>query len=151
MHSVTNWIGLKKRVLYHTYISLMTYWAWRYMIWNIPLASLDPLSWLCPLPSRLLVPSRAWEAGKPLTSTSTAQQQPKHRCVISIVFILSPKHSTRPAAVKEINSIPAKTMTDCNLDKALPFRDLAFISDSGGGLLSDRGQPLCPTQSGSLY
>ena len=90
---------------------------------------LNPLPWLCPLPSRPLV--HAAEHGKldkPLTSTSTTQQQPKHLCVINTVFILSPKHSTGPAAVKKINSVPAKTMT-------LPKRSLskwpfAFSQDS---------------------
>lgn len=42
---------------------------------------------------------------------STAQQQPKLQCVISIILALNPKYSSVPATRKKMNSIPAKTRT----------------------------------------
>jgi len=35
----------------------------------------------------------------------------KHQCVINIILILDPKHSTTPATRKKINSIPTETRT----------------------------------------
>ncbi|XP_064295210.1 maestro heat-like repeat-containing protein family member 7 isoform X3 [Phalacrocorax carbo] len=46
-----------------------------------------------------------------MTSVRTAWHQLKHQCVISIILILNAKRSTVPAPVKEINSLPAKTVT----------------------------------------
>ena len=61
-------------------------------------------AWItCPdcVPSQLLVhPQASLLAGHneklkgPYLSVSTALQQLKHQCVISIIFILNPKHST---------------------------------------------------------
>jgi len=45
---------------------------------------------------------------------STAQQQLEHRCVITIIFPLKPKHSTAPDTIKgkkKINYVPAETRT----------------------------------------
>ena len=33
------------------------YWAWCHMVWNIPLASLGQLSWLCPIPASRAPPA----------------------------------------------------------------------------------------------
>lgn len=46
---------------------------------------------------------RAWRC------VSTAQQQRKHSCVINIVSITNPKHTSTLATTKKTNSIPAKT------------------------------------------
>ena len=88
----------------------LIYWAWRHMVWNSPLASLGQLSWLCPLPASC-ASGRAWNAKKSLASINITQQQLKHQCVINIILMLNPKHSTIPATKKKINSIPAKTST----------------------------------------
>ncbi|NXW03613.1 MIPO1 protein, partial [Fregetta grallaria] len=42
-------------------------------------------------------------------------QQLKHQCVINIILILNPKHSTKPNTRKKINSIPAENRTHVNL------------------------------------
>lgn len=52
---------------------------------------------------------------------STALQQLKHPCVVSIILILNPDHSTIPAIRKKINPIPANTRT--------VFQLLYFITD----------------------
>ncbi|XP_074936150.1 uncharacterized protein LOC142050838 [Phalacrocorax aristotelis] len=65
-----------------------------------------------PLPSWLVVPlAGPGKLEEPMTSVRTAWQQLKHQCVISIILILNAKRSTVPAPVKEINSLPAKTVT----------------------------------------
>ena len=83
-----------------------------HMVWNIPLASWDQLSWLCSLLPWLLVhPAEHGELKKSLTSTSTTQQQLRHQRVTNITLILNPKHSTVPATRRKINSVPAETRT----------------------------------------
>lgn len=42
---------------------------------------------------------------------STAQQQPKLQCVISIILAMNPKYSSVPAIRKKMNFIPAKNRT----------------------------------------
>lgn len=64
------------------------------------------------VPSQLPVPSASSLAGNeklksPWFHVSTAQQQLKPQCVINIILILNPTHSTVPATGKRINSIPA--------------------------------------------
>jgi len=65
--------------------------------------AVSPPSFLCP-PS-LLVGRPAREAEQSLT----AHQQLRHQCVINILLILNPNHSTTPATRKKINSVPAET------------------------------------------
>lgn len=47
----------------------------------------------------------------PWLSVSTALQQLQHRCVLSIILTLNPKHVNIPDARKKINSVPAKHRT----------------------------------------
>jgi len=90
------------------------YWAWRHMVWNMPLASLDQLAWLYSLPDSA---GTAREAEKSLTSNNHyLATTKKHQCIINIILILNPKHSTIPATRKKINCIPAKTRTFCQKD-----------------------------------
>jgi len=52
------------------------------------------------------------EAGKSLMLCKHCSQQLTHPCVvIETVLVTSPKHSTIQAAMKKINSVPAKTST----------------------------------------
>lgn len=65
-------------------------------------------------PSCLLVPlltGTARETEKSLTWAKHCSAQPTHQCVISIIPLLNPKHSTVAAARKKINSIPDGTGT----------------------------------------
>lgn len=48
---------------------------------------------------------------KPWHCASTVQQQPKHLCVINASLATNPKHRTLQAAVKKVNSIPARPST----------------------------------------
>ena len=69
------------------------------------------------LPPSFLCTSFLAEHGKlqsPWLSVSTAQQQLKHQCIINIMLILNPKHSTIPATRKKINSVPAENKTVTN-------------------------------------
>ncbi|KAK4829726.1 hypothetical protein QYF61_006187 [Mycteria americana] len=70
-------------------------------------------------------PGRAQEAEKSLTS-----QQLKHQCVINIILILNPKHSTTPATRKKINSIPAETRTRPYLEYCVQFWSPQFKKDA---------------------
>jgi len=85
-------------------------------IWNLPLASLDQLSWFCPLPAPY-VPSASmlsWQYEKPKSlslGVSIVQKQLKHQCVINIILIQNPKHSTMPATQKKTSSTLAETRT----------------------------------------
>ena len=86
------------------------------MVWDIPLVSWGQPSQLCPLPAPCAPPASSlvgWceEQKRPWLCVSAAQQQLKHPCVINIIFILNPKHSTIPVSRKKINFIPAKTRT----------------------------------------
>lgn len=59
-------------------------------------------------------PSLAGQYGKlkcPWLCVSSAQQQLKHQCAISIALIQNPEHSTTPGARKKINFIPAGNRT----------------------------------------
>lgn len=67
--------------------------AWRQMVWNIHLASLGQLSWVCPLPAPAAPPacSLAGQSEKPKSpwpGVNTALQQLKHQHVISALLIL---------------------------------------------------------------
>ena len=82
--------------------------------------SLWPVGVSCPccVPSQLLVKPQPYPlAGqrekqrRPWRCVSIAQQQQKYPCVINTVFVTSPKHNTIPAAMKKMNSVPAKTST----------------------------------------
>lgn len=83
------------------------------MIWNIPLVSLGQLSRLCslstscPSPSYWLLALGRLER-QPRCCASTAQQLPKHRCVIN-TLTTNTKHSAPRAAVGKGVSIPAST------------------------------------------
>lgn len=48
---------------------------------------------------------------KPWQCASAAQQEPKHSCAINTVLATNPKHIPIPAAMKNINSIPAGLST----------------------------------------
>lgn len=78
--------------------------------------ALGHLSWFCPLLSH-------WALGKAeicLVLCSTAQQQLKHQCVISAVFISVLKHSTIWASAKKFSSVSAKTiMHSCCCQKQI--------------------------------
>lgn len=94
--------------------------TWCHMVWK----SSWPVWVSCPVsaPSQLCVPppcgplaGRA--VGEPektetaLALCSTAWQQVKHHCVISIVLLLKPKHGTTPGTRKENNTVQAETNT----------------------------------------
>ena len=65
---------------------------------------LSPPSSLCPLsPHHWQGSMRSWETERSLALCSTAQQQLKHWCVISIGFLLKPKHSIIPDTMKGKN------------------------------------------------
>ena len=90
--------------------------TWHHMVQDIPLASLGQLSWFCPhtapcAPPVLLAGRAAGEAETSLTLCSAAQQQLKHWCIISTVFLLKPKHSIISDTTKKNSSIPADTRT----------------------------------------
>ena len=66
------------------------------------------VSWSCLLPA-LCVPlcpplqqdsMRSWRTTMSLALYSTAQQQFKHRCVVHVVFLLTPKYSIIPDTMK---------------------------------------------------
>lgn len=83
------------------------------MVWDISLASLCQLCWFCPLPAPC-TPSDShwarWEGETFLVLYSTAKQQLKHLCIISIILILNLKHSTISATRKK-KLTQAKTRT----------------------------------------
>lgn len=90
--------------------------TWRYMVWNISLVSGGQLSPLCPLPAPWPPPAYSlWgaeqEQRRPWRCTSTAQEQLKHCCVINTGLVADLQHSTVRAAVKKMNSLPAKPST----------------------------------------
>lgn len=85
---------------------------------KILLASLGQLSCICPLPALCAPPCSPLAGravGEPektetaLALCSTAWQQVKHHCVISIVLLLKPKHGTTPGTRKENNTVQAET------------------------------------------
>lgn len=73
----------------------------------------------CPgcVPSQLFVSPQplCWQgimrSWKVLFPVSTALQHLKHQCFITTIFIIYPKHSTLPASMKKMYSIPAETRT----------------------------------------
>jgi len=77
--------------------------------WTIPL---DDLRQLSPPASRPPSAYSLWGQGEkqrwPSCCTNTLQQQLKHWCVIGIVLVTNLKHSTIWAAMKKVNSIPAR-------------------------------------------
>jgi len=54
----------------------------------------------------------------PQLQVRTALQQLKHQCVITVILILNPKHSTIPSAKNKINSFLAETRTS-SFDQSL--------------------------------
>ena len=73
--------------------------AWRYMVWNIPLANSGQLSWLRPfpvscLPLAYILQGAEWEKRKLWHWASPVQQQPKLWCVINTVLVTNLKYST---------------------------------------------------------
>lgn len=94
-------------------------------MWNISLVNSDQLSWLHPLqttcpPLAYSLRGQRKKQRKPSHDASAAQQCLKHHCVINIVFIKNPNHITLPAAVKKVNSTPARPSTEpYKLPKAL--------------------------------
>ena len=100
-------------------LSLRFYcWVQYHMVWNIPLVS-------CPshVPSLSLAHPQltCWrrEQRKPCHCASTVQQEPKHWCITNAVLATYAKQSTTPAAVKKVNSIPARHSTTLH-NKAIP-------------------------------
>ena len=80
--------------------------------WNIHLASLGQLFCLCRLPASCAPPASSLVGNykklkSPWLGVSTAQQQLTLQCVINIILILYPKHSTIPVTRRKINSILA--------------------------------------------
>lgn len=78
-----------------------------------PLAGLRQLSLFCPLPASCAHPTfplagQNEKQENPWLCVSIALQQRKHGCIINIIFLLNPNHSTIPATTKKINSIPAE-------------------------------------------
>ena len=69
----------------------------------------------CIVPSCLCTPSLAGRATQgaemSLALCSTAQQQLKHQCVITTIFIKNPRHNIVWASMKKTDSIPATTTT----------------------------------------
>ena len=41
----------------HPHSPQFIYWAWHHVLWNIPLASLGQVPWLCPLPTSYAPPA----------------------------------------------------------------------------------------------
>lgn len=81
--------------------------AQRHTVWNIPLANLDHLPWLCPLPtSRAPACSLAGGDGTPRCCASSAE--PDHRCAPSTASATNTKHSTIRAAAKNLDPTPAR-------------------------------------------
>ena len=91
------------------------YWTWCHMARNIALASLGQLSWLCPLPTSCAPPAFLLAGHEklknPWLGLNATGDNWKHQCVINILLILNPKHSTIPATRKKINSVLAETRT----------------------------------------
>ena len=92
------------------------------------------------LPKILPTPSLLLSGGGNVGDTAlvcagTAQQQPKHRCVINTLLASKRQHSTMRAAVGRINSISARPNT-------APFR---FFSEICAGTdFFSPFQPFCP-------
>ena len=87
-------------------------WAWRHMVWDIPLVIWGQLCCLCPLTTSYGPPAYvlAVEGGKqkrPWLCVNTAQQELKHVCIMRTVFSTNPKHSPISVTTKKINSFPA--------------------------------------------
>jgi len=65
---------------------------------------------LLPIPG-LLAAGQSEEQRRPWPCAITAQQQLKDWCVINTALVTNLKHSTIRAAMKKINSIPARLST----------------------------------------
>jgi len=92
--------------------------TWCHVVQNISLASLCQLSWFChlPVPCAFQAPSwqdsiRRWITEYSMTPYSTSQQQLKHQCIMKILFLLKPQHSTTLDTMKKINCVSAETRT----------------------------------------
>lgn len=92
-------------------------WAWCSTAWNMPMVSLDQLSWLHPLPdsctpSTFLLGGQSGKKRKPWFCASTVQQPPKHGYVINTLLVTNPKHSMIQATKREKkNSVPPRPST----------------------------------------
>lgn len=76
-----------------------------------PLLALSPPDFMCPLgPPHWQGSMRRWKPEMSLALCSTTQQQLKHRCVISILWVTNLKHNSIQATMKN-NSIPARPST----------------------------------------
>ena len=95
------------------------FFTWFHMVWNVSLASLGKLPWLCPLPATCLPPApcagrtvqKAEEMETSLPLHSTAQQLLKHWCVINTVFLLKLKRSIVPDTMKKVKPVSVETRT----------------------------------------
>lgn len=137
-HSLGSWVSVyvvvtredKGRNSEHSLFLLLflIFDCWHHMAWNIPLirwgqlSPLSPLSASCPSPVYLLGGGvRKRESVEPVPALP--QQHSKHWCVISLVFVTNPNHSTIQAAVMEIfNSIPARPSRERNPEFELYLR-----------------------------
>lgn len=103
-------------------------WNIPHMIWNISLASL--LSWLCPLlaPFPLsacsLWHSTGWE------TESLDFVQPLLTIAKTLVLVTNLKHSTKQAAKKKVDSIPAGPSTNYTSIPTLWFLRLACLENT---------------------
>lgn len=113
----------KQRLFWKNSLPQFYCWAWCYIARNISLVNSGQLSSLCPLPTTCppLVYSLGWQRKKQRKpSASAAQQYLKRDCIINIVLITNPKHTTLPAAVKKMNSLPTRPSREpYKLPKAL--------------------------------
>lgn len=88
-------------------------WAQHHIVWNILFINGDQLPQLCPCPASCAPPNfllvgHCEKKKRPWQCTRTAQQQPKHLCLVNTSLITILKHTTIQAIVKETNSIPTK-------------------------------------------
>lgn len=73
-----------------------------YMVWNIPLANSDPLSWLFLLPTSCPHPrEHSMKKRKPRNRGSTVQQWPKHCCVTSAGLVAKSKTQQHTVCYEE--------------------------------------------------
>lgn len=94
-------------------------WIWHYMAWHTSLVSWVHLSGYIPsqpLAHPQCIHCRGTEEHwRPWYYAHTVQQQLKHWCITSIILVATLKQSMVRAAVKRINSIPARPSMFWNL------------------------------------
>lgn len=100
--------------IHTSFFPRFVYQPWLHMVWNIPWVSqglLWPFPTPCAPPEFLLV---GWgEEKRSWLCVSFAQQKWKHPCIINTISSTNPNHSPESAAVKKIDSIPAKSVQCC--------------------------------------